>query len=697
MCRLGGFHTIMSFLGSIGKMMAGTGLSDLLETIYGENAVKHMMTGKAVSRALRGHFLIESVLTKKILKILLPDAWVAEPTEADLERGNEDKERQDAWIGESMEVDLVGGNNNEERQLIETKREVTKETEEIEELLASFIDGEVTIDDVSGSEAVQNLEICLQRCKDYLSSKSRTSKLWIQYLEYISILKLFIYAERTGNWNLHLLANSQMLNLFSATGHWNYAKSSRLYLQLMLELPFSFPDIHEKFTNDGFHTIRRSDRFWGGLWSDVIIEQVMMHSLKSRGGLTRGRGVTETVRLTWIYSMHGAASVHNSMTELTNARHRTSEQHIELGKSGMKRDKDDSLKLQEWLEVYDPLDRKDASLRNVYTGVTARITDKINCDDVEKVGKGIHETLDNKAFIQSSLKRKAQITTLESLNVGVNIEKEKVYVDPSILFSRLLVIMEREDDVKKYFAYELTLIPTSLFQDGMMRKATKSMLANFITRNIHSVQNYLFPVYIIDGGALLHKVKWSINNADVQQILDQYSSYLRGKYGICCVVFDGYESGPSIKDHEHKRRSGKKAANLKIQTNTKMTCSQELFLKNDANKTQLIDLLTTQLIRDDIEVRRSSGDVDTLIVSAALEYARNERKVIVKASDTDILVLLIFHWEAGMKITMSPDTNIKGEEKQWNIEDIVNDVGEAVSKHILFMHAWTRCDTTSIY
>ena len=296
-------------------MMAGTGLSNLLEMIYGENAVKHIMTGKAVSRALRGHFLIESVLTKKILKILLPDDWVAESTEADIERGNEDEERQDIGVAESMEANLETGIDDEEIQLIEMKREVTKDTlEEIEELFASFIDGEVTIDDVSGSEAMQNLEICLQRCKAYLSSKSRTSKLWIQYLEYISILKLFIYAERTGNWKLHLLSNSQMLNLFAATGHGNYVKSSRFYLQLMLELPTSYPDIHEKFTNDGFHTIRRSDRFWGGLWSDLIIEQVMMRSLKSRGGLTRGRGVTETVRLSWIHSMHGAASVHNSMT-----------------------------------------------------------------------------------------------------------------------------------------------------------------------------------------------------------------------------------------------------------------------------------------------------------------------------------------------------------------------------------------------
>ncbi len=60
--RLGGFHTIMSFLGCIGQLMAGSGLSELLETIYAPNAVAHMLTGKAVSRATRAHFLLDEVL-----------------------------------------------------------------------------------------------------------------------------------------------------------------------------------------------------------------------------------------------------------------------------------------------------------------------------------------------------------------------------------------------------------------------------------------------------------------------------------------------------------------------------------------------------------------------------------------------------------------------------------------------------------
>ena len=38
-----------------------------------------------------------------------------------------------------------------------------------------------------------------------------------------------------------------------------------------------------------------------------IVEQVMMRSIKSRGG----RGMTETVCLQWIYSMHKCAGVHD--------------------------------------------------------------------------------------------------------------------------------------------------------------------------------------------------------------------------------------------------------------------------------------------------------------------------------------------------------------------------------------------------
>ena len=65
--RLGGFHTLMSFLGFIGHLIQGSGLREVLEKVYTGNTVAHILRGKAVSRALRGHFLLNTALSKTIL------------------------------------------------------------------------------------------------------------------------------------------------------------------------------------------------------------------------------------------------------------------------------------------------------------------------------------------------------------------------------------------------------------------------------------------------------------------------------------------------------------------------------------------------------------------------------------------------------------------------------------------------------
>ena len=57
---MGGFHLLMSYMGSLGTVMWGSGLSEALQEIYGTNAVKHVISGKAIGRALRGHFLVGS-------------------------------------------------------------------------------------------------------------------------------------------------------------------------------------------------------------------------------------------------------------------------------------------------------------------------------------------------------------------------------------------------------------------------------------------------------------------------------------------------------------------------------------------------------------------------------------------------------------------------------------------------------------
>lgn len=109
-----------------------------------------------------------------------------------------------------------------------------------------------------------------------------------------------------------------MLNLFAAIGHSNYAKCACLYLQMMQQLPVTHPWLYDKFIHGGNHAVRRSNRYWAGLSTDLVIEQAMMRALKIRGGLTHGRGLTDSVRFLWVRSMHMCATAYSALLRLTS-------------------------------------------------------------------------------------------------------------------------------------------------------------------------------------------------------------------------------------------------------------------------------------------------------------------------------------------------------------------------------------------
>lgn len=82
-----------------------------------------------------------------------------------------------------------------------------------------------------------------------------------------------------------------------------------------------------------------------GLWSDLVIEQVMKRSIKGRGGLTRGRGFSESTRLQCVLRPHECAAIHEATTSITSLPLISSEEHIEMGKEKRKTDLTDEQKL----------------------------------------------------------------------------------------------------------------------------------------------------------------------------------------------------------------------------------------------------------------------------------------------------------------------------------------------------------------
>jgi len=85
----------------------------------------------------------------------------------------------------------------------------------------------------------------------------------------IDILRTFIKAERTANWELHLQTVSEMLPYLAASGHSLYVKCAHLYLQSMINLQNEHPDVYRDFIA-GFHVVRRriaNGQVYQQIWS----------------------------------------------------------------------------------------------------------------------------------------------------------------------------------------------------------------------------------------------------------------------------------------------------------------------------------------------------------------------------------------------------------------------------------------------
>ncbi|CAG2201575.1 unnamed protein product [Mytilus edulis] len=114
--------------------------------------------------------------------------------------------------------------------------------------------------------------------------------------------------------------------------------------------------------------MRRSERYWAGLSSDLMIEQVLMRRVKTAGGLTRGRGMGDIQRSQWLLSMPACGEMNQAVQDLTGIGYHTSEQHKEESQARQKRDKDDILTVLSFIKDRNPF-KGDDSLRNNENGL----------------------------------------------------------------------------------------------------------------------------------------------------------------------------------------------------------------------------------------------------------------------------------------------------------------------------------------
>ncbi|KAG1652235.1 hypothetical protein GQR58_026445 [Nymphon striatum] len=291
----------------------------------------------------------------------------------------------------------------------------------------------------------------------------------------------------------------------------------------MLELEDTQPDVYNKFLS-GLFVVRRSDRFWAGLPTDLVIEQTLMKTIKTTRGLTRGRGMDENQRTRWILAMPACAEVNEAMQEVAGTQYNTSDQHLDNSEARKSRDHNDTMKIFDYFQDYCPF-KPGGELHNIATGITAG--PDCNAHQANKVGERILAKMEGQDALAFSFRKKDKIEPIRQNTVTIG--GESVSIDPQVLFQRLLIVANSSDyDVKDLLCYELFTLPTALFdKHGLLREANKPQLADVLSVLPIDEEKREVPKYhVLDGGSLIHRFPWK-RGTTFDEILKTYLNYVK--------------------------------------------------------------------------------------------------------------------------------------------------------------------------
>ena len=238
--RLGGLHTSMNFLRVIGQHMQDSGLTDVwIESgILGANAAQHVMGGKAYARGIRIH----KMTLQALWQLLIPQLYDF------LEERNQELKDKVQGIVQAANFEFA-----EAQQFLSSEQ---------------------------FSQHVDAFRMKLQE-------KDSTVQFWLQYMDMVSVLLMFVRAQRDGVWDLHIFAFRRMLPYFFRYDHTHYARWGAIYLKEMNHLP---PEVLQEFQNGNF-VVKESQRRFNQVDPDHSQEWLNGTGKKS-GGIV---GITRTI------------------------------------------------------------------------------------------------------------------------------------------------------------------------------------------------------------------------------------------------------------------------------------------------------------------------------------------------------------------------------------------------------------------
>lgn len=145
-----------------------------------------------------------------------------------------------------------------------------------------------------------------------------------------------------------------------------------------------------------------------------------MRTMKSIGGLTHGRGISNSVLTMWMLGMVYLHNVCDEIEKFCGISIETTEQHVDIRSARIVRDNEDLKKLINWFSQHSPFPKVD-ELMSISTGVIGDKT--INCHKSQEIGMlGISKIIGND-FDSVKFKRKDKVIPLLAANSSIKIDE----------------------------------------------------------------------------------------------------------------------------------------------------------------------------------------------------------------------------------------------------------------------------------
>lgn len=593
--------------------------------------------------------------------------------------------------------------------------------------------------------------------EDYFQSvlggnRGYTAQFWAIYIFLINRLHRELQrCVKTNDVEGYIHVFPTILVVFFALNRPNYARWGTLFLQ---KLKKSDPKLREVLKKGAF-SIRRTQKNYSRSAVDLSLEQTLNRDAASRmKGIVAFRNSENAMRR-WSLTMAQRAM---AVTELRTFA------GLELGEnptaqcrpSRIKRDNSQmavlSAKIEEFCNPF--VDDAPTSLVNVATGqVASKTTESYLLTTLERGKKERDKFLNewdsnSSRFLLPVKRTRVQNFAAQNMKKKPKIsQKDKTNIESlRDMFVRMIVVVAEKTafDLRSILSYPITTYPLALAHcDGSHMKTEKAALLrkleSFQTQTITEVDLPKSFVQVYDGGLLVHSILSQTNMGA------SFASIARTMLSVICsgsgaseahVCLDKYVKN-SIKDSERQLRGS--VDSVYVITGPEQTIRQsgKKLLNNGVFKDELAKFVLKEWGKDHYwnifagktlvasyggdcyqyipdehhniavtnpaHLQGNHEEADTLIAFHIANIPVGN--VIVRASDTDVLVILIAaigqqRREVRSVANIIMDCGMGNTRRYINVTNIANVLEErapGLPKALPGFHAFTGCDFTSAF